>query len=160
MNKNCEFTNDGLIATTKTQIVHLYMHQLKMPPPLDIDLEYEYKVKILKNPDPDDRNMSIGIDDAKCLHLENDFAGKRNTKNYGIYGQTGSIYSHNSGDRGAGTAYGIGYGEDDVITMKYNPYRRHLSFSVNDRDQGIIKDIYGDQNLKYRFCVFRFFCGR
>ena len=49
-----------------------------------------------------------------------------------------------------GQNYGVAYGKNDVITMTYNPYYKQLLlFAVNDEEQGIIDNVYGDENLKY-----------
>ena len=112
-----------------------------------IDIEYEFTIQLVKGD-----SISVGIADAKCQHINDDFAGQRDTFNY-AYAFTGTIYSHQTGVGGTGQKYGDGMDMHDIITMMYNPYKSTLSFTKNGKNQGTLKDIYSNGQLDYRFCV-------
>ena len=42
-----------------------------------------------------------------------------------------------------------------TLLMHHNPHRATLSFDLNEENQGLITDIYGDKDLNYRLCVHR-----
>lgn len=112
------------------------------------DIEYKYKVKIVKGDD----HIAIGIDDAKCQNTDADYAGIAKTKNYAYYNKEGTLFSHATGAI-VGAKYGQKFAEGDVITVCYNPYKARLLFYKNDKCQGVIDDVYADDNLSYRLCI-------
>ena len=124
-----------------------------MPSSSTKDIEYEYKIKILKSSGTG-IDIGIGIDDAKCKNNDKDFVGNDNTENYAYYSVFGSIYNKRISQAGRGEKYGEKYGEGDIISMCYNPYKETLLFSKNDVDQGEINNIVASQGLEYRLCVF------
>ena len=122
-----------------------------MPSTSPINIKYEYELKILD----DEHEISIGIDESKCEHINEDFSGQRSTKNYSYYSPNGTQYNWTTGEyAGHGLNYGESYSKDDVIKMCYNPYNSTLQFWKNGINQGIIESIHSDQNLSYRLCVY------
>eukprot|EP01084_Bolivina_argentea_P203277 347211_1 len=122
-----------------------------MPSTSKMDVEYEYVIKVLIN----FHEISVGIDDSICKHINGDFSGQKNTKNYAYYSPNGTQYSWKTGYyAGQGISYGESFSDEDTIRMLYNPHRSTLQFWKNDTDQGVIKNIYGDKNLNYRLCIY------
>ena len=113
----------------------------------DIDIEYKYKIKIVEQGDC----FAIGIDDAKCMNLNDDWVGNYWTRNYAYYGKEGTLFSQETG-RLQGVDYGEKYGTGDVITVCYNPCKSTLAFYKNDRNQGVIHNVDQHEDLSYRLC--------
>ena len=86
----------------------------------------------------------------ECHHSNDDFAGNSVTVNYAYY-KKGSLFMNGLSNA---KAYGEGFGEGDVITMCYNPFKRILTFYKNDVNQGDIEDIESRKDLSYRLCIY------
>ena len=50
--------------------------------------------------------------------------------------------------------YGEPWVKDDIITVCYNPFKRILTFYKNDVNQGVIENVYGEEGLSYRLCLY------
>ena len=119
-----------------------------MPSNSKFDIEYKYRFQIVSGTN----GVCIGIDDANCKNSDRDFVGSDKTYNY-AYGYNGTHYSKEIGSIGLAEPYGELFKDGDIITMYYDPSKSTLSFDHNGANQGIINNIYGDDQLKYRFCI-------
>ena len=143
----CEYNNDGSLAGDQANSCYGSVLMASMS---DIDFEYKYRVKILQF----GSIIGIGIDDGNCKHIDANYTlDKRGgeLKHYSYLSNTG-LYKW--GDNNKCTRYGVEYRENDVITMIYNPYKHTLEFKKNGQSQGLIENIYGDEELSYRLCIY------
>ena len=106
-----------------------------MPSISNINIDYEYTLKILQNC----QEISIGIDDSKCKHINDDFSGKSSTKNYSYFSRDGKQYNWETGWC-AGIEYGDSFFKGDIIKMRYNPFKATLQFWKNNAYQGVIEE--------------------
>ena len=126
---------------------HSIYHSSILPSISATNTVYLFKIKIVKGGD----GVAIGIDDAQCRNINNDFAGNSVTKNYALYHDS-RVYSHN-GQIGAPTP---NFGINDIVTMEFNPLESTLKFIKNGNRNpylGVIRGIYGDTTLNYRLCI-------
>ena len=123
-----------------------------MPSISKINIDYEFRVKIIGRED-EDIDLCIGIDDAKCENINQDAAGSSITKNYAYYCE-GQQFNYKTGaNLRDGLPFGKKYGNNDIITICYNPFKSVLSFAKNDTEAVVIEDVYGDENTQYRLFV-------
>ena len=114
------------------------------------DIEYEYQFKIIKC----ENVIGIGIDDTRCKWLNDNFTLPRGypiTKHYAYISSSGHLYSWQIRD---GKDYGHKYHVGDTVKMIYNPCKSTLQFVKNNEKQDVIKDIYSEQGLSYRICIY------
>lgn len=122
-----------------------------MPSRSLINTDYEYKMKILNN----SSSISFGIDDSKCEYIDDNFTGQPNTKNYAYHSDDGRQYNCRKVHRvGGGLKFGEPFDTGDIIRMCFNPYDSTLEFWKNEKYQGCIADIYRNDNLSYRLCIY------
>ena len=123
---------------------------IEMPSICDRDIDYEFVLKVLKLVNV----IGIGIDDAQCKWTNRNFSVQPyddTTKHYAYISSSGSLYSWISRD---GEDYGVKYDTGDVIKMVYNPYKSTLYFVKNGKTQKVIENIYGEEGLSYRLCIY------
>ena len=126
---------------------------MAMPSVSSIDVEYALTLQIIRIGSMGG-GLCVGIDDAECAHLDDDFAGATSTENYAYFSQRGTLFTWETGvTYNAGQRYGVAYQTGDVIVMTFNPFRSVLRFEVNGKDQGEIRNIHRDEALSYRLCV-------
>ena len=116
-----------------------------MPSRSLINTDYECKIKIINNSSA----ISIGIDDSKCEHIEYNFTGQPGTKNYAYHSLRGYQYNCR-----VALEYGDPFDTGDTIKMCFNPYNSTLEFWKNEVYQGCIGNIYRNDNLSYRLCIY------
>ena len=122
---------------------------LVMPSISNVDITYRFEIKIIKMPGV----IGVGIDDAECKCINQNYTiqstMKAATKHY-CYICSGALYACDQYVQSLGSWYQ----ERDVIAVIYNPYKRTLTFEKNGVIQPTIYNVYGDETLSYRPCVY------
>ena len=119
-------------------------------PSTDYELIYEYTVRILQT----NGGVAIGIDDAKCYHIDSWFIGSRQTRNYGMQCWDGTRCC-------MGDTFGSAYAKksfqdkDTDIKMIYNAHESTLSFIIDGTDYGVAyNNIHKQEGLEYRLAIY------
>lgn len=124
---------------------------LSMPSFTRRNVEYVFQLRLTKLAAV---SICIGIADAHHIErfINSDFAGSVWIANYSFCSNDGKLYSTETGCHD-GVAYGQPFGENDVITVAFNPCHSRLQFSINGMKQPMIENVMKWKGLSYCLAV-------
>lgn len=156
---NCKIEQEGTIVIKDGRGADSCFGSLLITSMSDRDIEYEWKIKVIRA-----SLTCIGLIDASQIdeYVNKDFAGRTDFANYSFFAK-GSIFSHSAEVADNNWGDNDAFVNGDVVTMKYNPFKCMLSWTINDDEEttvSIIDKIQKEQGLEYCLAIFMGYSGK